>query len=97
MAMIADFLPWLDLTTYHHVNLSSCNSPLLAYGPVPGVELIPYFLALLGWIALAIFGVFFSPVMALIRRIRGVKPPANPEQKGPPPPPSSQPPAAGVT
>jgi hypothetical protein len=88
--MIADFLPWLDLTP--------CHSPLLAYGPVPGIELIPYFLALLGWIVLAVFGVFFSPIMALIRRIRGVKPPANPDQKStPPPPPSLDPPATGVT
>ena len=27
--------------------------PLLAYGPAPGVELIPYFLGLLAWAGLA--------------------------------------------
>lgn len=57
------------------------DSMLFAYGPVPGVELIPYFLAMLGWIVLAVFGVFFSPIMGVIRRLRGAKPAPPPERK----------------
>ena len=56
------------------------NVDLLAYGPVPGMELFPYFLALLGWIVLAVLGVLFSPVMRLIRRLRGRK--ADPPSEG---------------
>jgi hypothetical protein len=51
----------------------SISSPLFAYGPVPGVEFLPYFLALFGWIVLAIFGVLFSPVTSLIRRLASRK------------------------
>jgi hypothetical protein len=43
---------------------------LLAYGPVPGMELVPYFLAILAWAALAIISIFLSPITALVRRIR---------------------------
>jgi hypothetical protein len=59
--------PWLDA--------------LLAYGPVPGVELIPYFLGLLAWVALAIGSILLSPLSALLRRLRRGKsaPPAEPE------------------
>ncbi len=42
----------------------------MAYGPMPGLELIPYFLALAGWVALAFAGILWSPVAALFRRLR---------------------------
>ncbi len=43
---------------------------LFAYGPVPGVELIPYFLALLAWIGLALAALVRSPVRAVVRLFR---------------------------
>jgi hypothetical protein len=43
---------------------------LFAYGSVPGVELIPYFFALLTWIGLALGAVLLSPFLALFRRLR---------------------------
>jgi len=43
---------------------------LLAYGPAPGLELIPYFLGLLAWAGLAIGAVLLSPISALLRRLR---------------------------
>lgn len=46
------------------------SSPLLAYGPAPGVELIPYFLGLLGWVGLAFATVLLWPLSALLRRFR---------------------------
>ena len=57
---------------------------LFAYGPAPGVELIPYFLGLLAWMGLALGAVLLSPLTALLRffrRLRGVpptQPPAEP-------------------
>ena len=50
---------------------------VLAYGPGPPVDLIPYFLALAGWAGLALAAVLLSPLTALIRflrRIRGAPP-----------------------
>jgi hypothetical protein len=46
---------------------------LLAYGPMPGMELIPYFLGLLAWAGLALGAIFVSPISALIRRLRRTK------------------------
>jgi hypothetical protein len=43
---------------------------LLAYGPAPGMELIPYFLALLGWVGLAFAAIVMAPLSALLRRLR---------------------------
>jgi hypothetical protein len=43
---------------------------VLAYGPAPGVELIPYFLGLLAWIGLAFAAVIWSPISSLLRRLR---------------------------
>ena len=43
---------------------------LFAYGPAPGVELIPYFLALLGWVVLALGAILLSPLTALLRLLR---------------------------
>ena len=62
---------------------------VLAYGPGPPVDLIPYFFALAGWAGLALAAVLLSPLNALIRflrRIRGA-PPDGP--KGAPSPDSS--------
>jgi hypothetical protein len=62
---------------------------LFAYGPVPGVELIPYFFALLAWIALALGALFLSPFTAafrLLRRAFGAARPAQPIEAGPVPP-----------
>jgi hypothetical protein len=44
--------------------------PLLAYGPVPGVELIPYFLGLLAWVGLALAAILRWPLFALLRRFQ---------------------------
>jgi hypothetical protein len=44
---------------------------LFAYGPAPGVELIPYFLGLLAWAGLAILAIALAPIKAAIRRLRG--------------------------
>jgi hypothetical protein len=66
------------------------STPLFAYGALPGVEFFPYFLALLSWVLLAVIGVFLTPIMKLIRQLRG-RDAASPagsksEQKGPAPP-----------
>jgi hypothetical protein len=64
---------------------------LLGYGPVPGVELIPYFLALLAWVGLAFLSVLLSPITALFRLFRRGKSgrqEANGEVKSKPEPPS---------
>lgn len=47
---------------------------LLAYGPAPGMELIPYFLALLAWAGMALAAIFLRPLTALYRYLRGIKP-----------------------
>ncbi len=47
---------------------------LLAYvGLGPGQELIPYFLALLAWVAGALAAIFQWPISALLRRLRGAR------------------------
>ena len=53
---------------------------LFAYGPVPGVELIPYFLALLAWVGFAFGAILLSPLTALLRLFRRARrtPPAQP-------------------
>jgi hypothetical protein len=40
------------------------------YGPVPGVEFIPYFLGLLAWAGLAVAAILTAPFAALLRRLR---------------------------
>lgn len=57
---------------------------LFAYGAMPGVELIPYFLALVTWVALALGALFLSPFTAIVRRFRrGRGAPAQREQSPP--------------
>ncbi len=46
---------------------------LWAYGPAPGVELIPYFLGLAAWMGMAFLAVLWAPFSALLRRLRGNK------------------------
>jgi len=43
---------------------------VLAYGPGPPVDLIPYFLALAAWAGMAFVAILLSPLTALLRRIR---------------------------
>jgi hypothetical protein len=71
--------------------------PVLAYGPAPEVELIPYFLGLLAWAGLALSAFLLAPVAALLRRLRrarGVPPPdpkpAPPTASAPEPPGNAQ-------
>ena len=60
----------------------SCWQPsgggLLAYGPLPGVELFGYFLGLVVWVGLAVAALLRAPLMAIFRRFRRNKgtPPA---------------------
>jgi hypothetical protein len=62
---------------------------LFAYGPAPGIELIPYFLALLAWVGVALGSILLSPITALLRLFR--------RRRGTPPPePASEPKAAPV-
>jgi hypothetical protein len=61
--------------------LLSLSAGLLAYGPAPGLEFIPYFLAFVGWVGLAFIAVLLSPIRALVRRLRrprGVPPAESP-------------------
>jgi hypothetical protein len=53
--------------------LPPISGVLLAYGPAPGVELIPYFLGLAAWAGLAFLAVLLSPFSALLRRLRGTR------------------------
>jgi hypothetical protein len=54
---------------------------ILAYGPAPGVELIPYFLGLLAWLGVALVAILRSPISALVRRLRSARgaPPGQPK------------------
>lgn len=64
----------------------SLPGELWAYGPAPGVELIPYFLGLAAWIGMAFFAVLLAPFSALLRRLRRGKnapPPAEPKTEEP--------------
>jgi hypothetical protein len=44
---------------------------VLAYGPGPPVDLIPYFLGLAAWAGFAVIAIVLSPLTALLRRLRG--------------------------
>ncbi len=57
---------------------------VLAYGPAPGLELIPYFLGLLAWVGLALSAFLLAPITALIRRLRRARGAVPPEPKNEP-------------
>ena len=59
---------------------------LWAYGPAPGVELIPYFLGLAAWVGMAFLAILLAPFSALLRRLRGTKnaPAAEAKKEEPP-------------
>lgn len=57
---------------------------LLAYGPAPGLELIPYFLGLLAWMAMAVAAIAWAPIAALWRRVRGKRRSGDPSPASPP-------------
>jgi hypothetical protein len=67
-------VPVPDSTLVFAVSISSLTMSgsvsLLAYGSAPGMELIPYFLALLAWVGMAFTAIFLSPIAALVRRLR---------------------------
>lgn len=68
-------------------SLPQMHGGLWAYGPAPGVELIPYFLGLAAWVGMAFLAVLLAPFSALLRRLRGnKKAPASEEQKNEEPP-----------
>ena len=54
---------------------------VLAYGPGPPVDLIPYFFGLVSWVGLAFVAVLLSPLTALLRRLRRARgaPPEEPK------------------
>src|SRR5437868_1934030 len=73
---LTDCLSWRELRVPGPDSLIIAPSlipawpPLLAYGPFPGIELIPYFLGLVVWMGLAFAAFLFSPITALLRRLR---------------------------
>jgi hypothetical protein len=71
-----------DLSFFSMAPALSASGPsgLWAYGPAPGMELIPYFLGLLAWVGLAFFTVILWPLTALLRRFRGAKQPPPAEE-----------------
>ena len=70
----------------------SLPSALLAYGPVPGVELFSYFLALVMWVLVALGALFLSPIVALVRKLRRTRAsPAGESGDGPVQPPATSP------
>jgi hypothetical protein len=59
--------------------LLSGAGPLAYTGPGVGLELTPYFLGLLAWVALALLAVLLWPVLILLRRLRKPKVEQSPE------------------
>jgi hypothetical protein len=55
---------------YSHLCALPALGGLWAYGPLPGVELFGYFLALLAWVGLAVAAVLRVPIAALFRWLR---------------------------
>lgn len=52
------------------MSLDSCLLTL-AYGPFPGIELVPYFFGLVAWAVVALLAIFLAPLKALWRKLRG--------------------------
>jgi hypothetical protein len=46
---------------------------VLAYGPGPPIDLIPYFLGLAAWVGFAFVAILLSPLTALLRFLRRKK------------------------
>jgi hypothetical protein len=95
-------VPVLDPLSLFAVSSSSFGMTgpvnLLAYGSLPGMELIPYFLALVAWVFMAISAIFLSPFTALIRRIRRTRgTPAAEAKSEPTNPPNPQPEGKDIT
>lgn len=67
------------------LSLLPMSDGLWAYGPAPGVELIPYFLGLAAWVGMAFLAILLAPFSALLRRLRKNKntPPPQPKNEGP--------------
>lgn len=65
-------MPGPELVLFSAV-LAFASSGVFAYGPAPGVELIPYFLGLLAWAGLAFTTILLWPLSALLRRFRKAK------------------------
>jgi hypothetical protein len=63
------------------LSLTTRAGGLWAYGPAPGVELIPYFLWLVLWVGSALLAILLAPFSALLRRLRKTKSTAPPELK----------------
>jgi len=59
-------MPGLDFM----LSVLPLSGGLWAYGPAPGVELIPYFLGLAAWVGMAFLAVLLAPFSALLRRLR---------------------------
>jgi hypothetical protein len=56
----------------------SCQSILLGYvGPGPGLEFVPYFLAMLAWAGAALGAMLLWPISALFRRFQKAPPEGN--------------------
>lgn len=49
------------------------NFMVLAYGPGPPIDLIPYFLGLAAWVGFAFLALLMSPLTALLRFFRRKK------------------------
>lgn len=66
-------------------SLSQLSTGLWAYGPAPGLELIPYFLGLAAWVGMAFLAILWAPFAAFLRRLRGGKdpPPKAPKNEEP--------------
>ena len=59
------------MTTLDSAILLFGSHGLWAYGTAPGLELIPYFLALVASVVMAFVGVFLWPLTSLLQRLRG--------------------------
>lgn len=51
----------------------SMPAGVLAYGPGPPIDLIPYFLGLAAWAGFAFIAILLSPLTALLRLLRRKK------------------------
>jgi len=64
---------FMDLPAISIAVLLPMPAGVLAYGPGPPIDLIPYFLGLAAWAGFAFVAILLSPLTALLRRLRGKK------------------------